>query len=104
MSITRQNQPPRIGPHSENTKKKISEKHKGNVPSNKGKTMSEEQKIKIRNTLLGKKHSEETKKKLSKKSVGNKARTGMKMSDEHKQKISLKMKESWEKRKKEIYE
>ena len=33
-----------------------------------------------------------------------KARTGMKMSDEHKQKISLKMKESWEKRKKEIYE
>lgn len=99
MSANRKLKPCRIGNHSEETKKKISEKLKGNVPSNKGKPMSEEQKIKIRNTLLGKKHSEETKKKLSKKSIGNKARTGMKNSEEHKKKISLKMKENWKKRK-----
>jgi len=85
--------------HTESTKQKISEKLKGVVPHNKGKKISKEQKEKIRKSLLGKKHTEKTKKLLSEKSIGNKARTGMKNSESHNKKISLKMKEIWKKRK-----
>jgi hypothetical protein len=45
-------------PHSEETKRKISERHKGRI-------VSEETKQKIREINLGKKHSEETKQKIS---------------------------------------
>lgn len=59
-------------PCSEETKCKISEANKGNIPWNKGKHHPEETKRKIseasrgeRNGMYGKKHSEETKIKLS---------------------------------------
>ncbi len=40
---------------SEETKKKISETLKGNVPVNKGKPMSEEQKLKLKEAWIGRK-------------------------------------------------
>ena len=65
MSEIRKINPPRIGPHNEQTKKKISEKLKGVSPPNKGKLMTEEQKKKISDSKKGKKQSEETKKRMS---------------------------------------
>jgi len=67
-------------PHSEETKKKISD-------SNKGKKQTEETKNRLRETskgnknMLGKKHSQETKDKISK------ATKGKKLSNEHIEKI-----------------
>lgn len=63
--------------HSEKTKKKISEAHKG-------KKLSEESKNKDRLANLGRKHSEETKRKISENNKGKHF-----MSDEHKNKIRL---------------
>lgn len=62
---------------------------KGQIPYNKGKEMSEEQKFKLseshrgkQGTFLGKKHSEESKLKMSSQHQGKK------LSDEHKQKLT----------------
>lgn len=49
---------------TEETKKKLSESHKGKKFPNR-KPMSEEQKCKISKARIGKKHSEETKRKIS---------------------------------------
>ena len=52
-------------PHSEETKHKMSESHKGHPGYNKGVAMSEETKIKMSNAHKGKHFSEETKYKIS---------------------------------------
>ena len=65
--------------HSEETKKKISESHKG---LKKGISLSEEHKKKIGEASKGRKHSEETKKKIGK------VWKGRKHSEESKNKIS----------------
>ena len=62
--------------------RKISESNKGRTSPNKGKPMSEEQKMKISKTNSGHIMSEEQKKKLSI------AHTGKKLSIEHRQKLS----------------
>ena len=94
---------------SEETRRKMSNSHKGKIPPNKGKPMSEETKKKLseskkgllsgeKNPMFGKHHSEETKQKIGgvhkgkhiseeqkkKLSVALKGRI---MSDEHKKKI-----------------
>lgn len=55
--------------------------------------MSKEQKAKLRAIRLGKKHSEETKRKIGLACLGNKSNTGRNLSIEHKQKISISLKE-----------
>ena len=77
---------------SEETKKKLSEAHKGKThseksrrnmsESQKGKTFSEETKRKLSEAKKGKTHSEETKRKLSE------AKKGKTFSEEHKRKLS----------------
>jgi len=73
---------------SDETRKKLSESHKGQVPWNKGKKIgqgkkhSEESKQKMSEAKIGKKHTEESKQKMSE------ARLGKHMSDETKRKIS----------------
>jgi hypothetical protein len=77
---------------SEETKKKLSEAHKGKTHSeeskrkmsevNKGKTLSEEHKIKLSEAKKGKTFSEESKRKMSE------AHKGKTFSKEHKKKIS----------------
>ena len=77
---------------SEETKKKLSEAHKGKTHSeeskrkmsevNKGKTLSEEHKIKLSEAKKGKTFSEESKRKMSE------AHKGKTFSEEHKRKIS----------------
>ena len=85
--------------HTEETKKKISEAHKGKTLSdetkkkiseaNKGKTFSDEHKKKLSEANKGKTHSDETKKKISEAHKGqipwNKGKT---LSEEHKKKMS----------------
>ena len=51
--------------HSEEAKRKMSEKHKGKTTWNKGKKMSEEAKQKMAAAKIGKHHSDETKRKMS---------------------------------------
>lgn len=76
---------------SKETKKKLSDSHKGLIPGNKGKkgyfkhTLESLQKIS--DTNKGKKHSEETKEKMSKNRKG--ITLGRKLTEEHKNKISL---------------
>ena len=67
---------------SAETKKKISESHKGEKNPNYGKHFSEESKKKISETEKGKKISEESKKKISE------AKKGKKRSEETKKKLS----------------
>lgn len=92
--------------HSDETKKKISEAHKGKLPWNKGVPQSEEVKNKLRKSLKGrtpwnkgikgikspmkgKKHTEESKNKMSKSRIGKPAPWNSKpMSEETKIKIS----------------
>jgi len=85
--------------HHKETKKKISESHKGK----KGIKHSDETKKKISEACKGKKFSDETKKKISEAKKGKKcsdetkkkmsdAKKGKKCSEEHKQKISNSMK------------
>jgi hypothetical protein len=70
---------------SEESRKKMSESHKGQVPWNKGIPCSEEQKLKLSDVFKGKPmHSDTTKKVIAK------AMTGKKHSEETKQKISTK--------------
>jgi len=76
--------------HTEETKKKLSASHIGQVPGNKGKPISEEKRQKMKNNakinpnfgMSGKHHSEESKKKSS---ISNK---GLKRSDECKKNVS----------------
>lgn len=73
-----------IGKHSEETKRKISEAHKGMHHS-----VSEETKRKISEANKGKKRSEETKRKISESLKGNTPwNKGKKFSDETKRKLS----------------
>ena len=82
----------KLGTHSEETKRKMSESHKGRKhseetkakisKSNKGKKLSEETKQKLSLSHKGKKLSEETKQKMSI------SRKGKKHSEETKQKMS----------------
>ena len=83
---------------SEETKKKISESHKGEKNPNYGKHFSEESKKKISETEKGKKISEESKKKMSESKKGkhrseetkkklSEANKGKKLSEETKMKI-----------------
>lgn len=63
---------------TEETRKKISEAHKGKIPWNKGKKFSEESKKKMSKVQKGRKrkpHSEETKKKMSESHIGIKPTT-----------------------------
>jgi hypothetical protein len=93
MSEIRKLKPPRVGPHTDETKEKISKSLKGVIPPNKGLKMSEEQKKKISDSLKGTsppnkglKMSEEQKKKISN------SKLGKKMSEETKKKISNSLK------------
>lgn len=82
---------------SENTKRKMSESHKGQIPWNKNKSYNK-----------GIPKSEETKRKMSESQKGHKAwnkgktswNKGVKTSEETKQKISEKMKLYWENKRK----
>jgi len=69
-------------PHSEQTKKTISEKLKGKPSANKGRILSEERKLQISKSLTGRTLSKETKLKLSK------SLTGRKMTLKSKEKMS----------------
>ena len=82
--------------YSEESKKKMSDSHKGKIPVNKGVPMSEEQKIKLSKKLKGrpgcmkgKTHSDEAKSKISK------ANKGKKRTEEAKRN----MRKAWERRK-----
>ena len=68
--------------HSEETKHKISESHKGLNIWSKGKCLSDETKRKLSEALKGKHHSEETKHKMSE------SHKGKHLSDETKRKLS----------------
>ena len=73
----------------EETRKKLSEAHKGKPAHNKGVPMSEEQKKKISEANKGKHHSEEQKKKISEALIGEKNPFyGRQHSEESKNKIS----------------
>ena len=77
--------------HTEETKRKMSETKKGKPPNNKGKTLREETKQKIREKSLQYKHSDESIEKIRQKALGNnrglgnKSRTGQKQSEIEKQ-------------------
>ena len=59
-------------PHTEETKKKMSEKQKGDKHHFYGKKHTEETKKKISESSIGRKHKEETKKKISEAMLGDK--------------------------------
>lgn len=83
--------------YSEQTRKKMSESHKGKTPANKGKHLSEETKNKIAKSHIGvkrKPHSEEAKKKISLSKIGHE------VSEETKRKISESQRKRLEKREK----
>jgi len=74
---------------SEEIKRKVSESLRGNVPWNKGKPMSKEQREKHAGFFAPKKHSAETRKKMSE---SHKGKPGHKCSEETKRKLSEKNK------------
>lgn len=85
--------------HSEESKRKMSESHKGKTPWNTGKSLSEAHRKNIsesnsgeKNFMFGKTHSEKSKNKISIKNKGHTYNKGIKKSEEHKQKISEKLK------------
>ena len=67
---------------SEETRRKMSESHKGQIPWMKGKTHTIEARIKISEAGLGRKHSEETRRKMSE------VRMGKRHSEKTRRKIS----------------
>lgn len=85
--------------HSEESKRKMSDFHKGRLPWNTGKVLSESHRKNIsksnsgkNNHMFGKTHSEESKKKISTRHKGHSYNKGILKSEEHKQKISEKLK------------
>lgn len=86
---------PKDKARSDDTKRKISESLKGNIPWNKGVPMSDDQKEKLRTINLGKTHRDETKELVSKSLIGNSRRVGVKHTDEWKNANSEKMKTTW---------
>ena len=72
---------------SDETRRKMSQSLSGRNNPNFGKSMSLEQRQKLREANLGKELSDETKRKIGKASKGNKYNLGRKLSDEHKRKI-----------------
>lgn len=89
--------------HSDDTKKKMSQKAKeriGEKNSFYGKTHSLETKEKIKGSVTGLKHSEETRKKMSEDRKGRvSGRMGKINSEEHNRKASESLKKAWEIRK-----
>lgn len=90
---------------SDETKKKLSEVHKGQIPWMKGRTHSDEVRRKLSKLNTGRIHSDESKKKISNAQLGkvhsnewttkiNEANRGGKRSEESKQK----MRDAWKKR------
>ena len=76
--------------HTEKSKKKMSDGHKGNLPWNKG--------------LIGAQiHSDETKQKISKISAGNKSRTGQTQGEEERRKRSQALKKYYAERRAQGY-
>jgi len=73
--------------HSDETKQKIGDIHRGKESPMKGKNHCEETKEKIRQKLLGTKLPEEVKKKISKNSKRHKPWLGKKLSEEHRKNI-----------------
>lgn len=85
--------------HSDTSKKKMAEAHKGKSPWNLGIKLTEEHRQKIsesnsleKNFMFGKTHSLDTKQKISKKNKGHSYNKGILKTDEHKKKISEKLK------------
>jgi hypothetical protein len=85
--------------HSEESKRKMSNSHKGKIPWNFGKVLSETHRANIsksnsgeNNFMFGKTHSEESKNKISNQNKGHTHNRGILKSKEHKQKISEKLK------------
>lgn len=74
--------------HNEETKEKLRQINLGKEPSNKGMAMSIEQKFKLSSSLKGGEPSESTRKKLSMAKLGNTNTKGMTWTDETKKKIS----------------
>lgn len=70
------------------TRRKMSESHKGLVPSNKGVKHSDETKMKMSKSSKGKKKSEQHKKKMSNALIGNERWLGKKHKKESRIKIS----------------
>ena len=111
--------------HSEETKQKMSEAHKGKTLSeetkqkmsavNKGKTHSEEARQKISEARKGKTHSEETRRKISESTKGkilseetrrklSESNKGKTHSEETRRKLSAARKKDWAKRRKAAQE
>lgn len=86
---------PKDKKRSEDTKKKISDSLKGNVPWNRGKPMTDTQKEKLRHLNLGKTHSDETKALVSNSLIGNSRSKGSSHTDEWKLTQSIRLKENW---------
>ena len=74
---------------SEETRRKLSEAHKGEKHNNYGKTLPEETRRRISEAGKGKKRSEETRRRISESKKGeNHPNYGKKLSEEHRQKMS----------------
>lgn len=76
---------------SEETKEKIRQTLKGNIPWNKGIPCREETKEKLRKKNSKYRHTEEAKKKISKAGEGNQHGQGCKHTEEHKEKMRVRM-------------
>lgn len=78
-----------VGTVSEETKKKLSEKHKGKFPSEETRKKLSEATSGVNNPFYGKHHTEETKQRLSESHLGLVSKLkGVPKTDEHKQKLS----------------
>lgn len=78
-----------VGTVSEETKKKLSEKHKGKSPSEETRKKLSKATSGVNNPFYGKHHTEETRQRLSESHLGLMSKLkGMPKTDEHKQKLS----------------
>jgi len=85
--------------HSKESKERMSKSHKGQVPWNTGKKLTDKHKEHIsksnkgeNNSMFGKTHSVETKRKISDANKGHSYNKGIEKTDEHKMKISKSLK------------